>query len=101
MLEGLPRQAQGVSFEHRGAWLTTRSARGIGLLAVARPTASPRSFRRSDRANVLRARSLGAHALVVGNLLPLAELLETNALDGGHVKEHVLSRVVRDETKTL
>src|SRR5205085_4919602 len=55
----------------------------------------------ADDANVLGARSLRAAALVVAHPLSLAEVREPDALDGAHVEEHVCSRAIVDETKTL
>src|SRR5947199_7923430 len=54
-----------------------------------------------ENANVLGTRTLRSTALVVRDLLSLAQVFEPHALYGGHVKEHVGSRRIRDESKTL
>src|SRR4029078_3196984 len=54
-----------------------------------------------DDAHVLGARALRTAAFVVGHLLAFAQILVPTALDGRHVKEHVLARAVVDESETL
>jgi hypothetical protein len=54
-----------------------------------------------EGANSFCAGTLGAFAYLERDLLSLLELVETDALNGRHVEEHVLATACLDESKTL